>query len=101
MQLFLCSCEVHNKFTESVSLDPYSLLFFCPTTFFSFLFSYVFVQHRLIPYFCQHDQGCFMIAYYHESRIELEVIKGTKVWIMLGLTAEKLGHVIVREYIEV
>ena len=42
-----------------------------------------------------------MIAYYHESRIELEVIKGTKVWIMLGLTAEKLGHVIVREYIEV
>ena len=44
-----------------------------------------------------------MIAYNHESRIELipEVIKGIKGWIMLGLTVEKLGHGMVREYMEV
>ena len=104
MQLSLCSCVVHNKLSESVSLDLYSLLVFAPPPFLFIPFSYVFVPHELILYFCQYDQGCRMIAYNHESRIELipEVIKGIKGWIMLGLTVEKLGHAgMVREYMEV
>ena len=48
----------------------FSFGFFAPPPFLFILFFYVFVQHRLILYFCQHDQGCFMIAFCHESRIE-------------------------------
>ena len=78
--------------------------FFCASTFsFHSVFSYVFVQHLLIRYFCQHDQGSLKINYYCESMSELitEVIKGTNGLRMLGLTVEKQGHVNVREYREV
>ena len=51
VQLFSCSCEVHNKFTESVSLDPYSLLVFAPPLSF----------HSFFPT-CLSSTGSFRIS---------------------------------------